>query len=193
MFELDIVGLLTGKTIATTDYCHITGFFVGLMTCRSMDTSDNWHVEQLTRRTNDMSDYWHVGLLTCRTTDTSDYWHVGLLTYNRLFLSDYWRVGLPVCHHHYHHQSLKREGRWCATDDFVTSFLHLPLFSTALWDLSNSRPVHSLMLSSHLFLCLPCLLPPFTVPCKMVLARPDERKNMTIPLQFASLYDRLEV
>ena len=32
------------------------------------------------------------------------------------------------------------------------------LFSTALWDLANSRPVHSLMLSSHLFLCLPRLL-----------------------------------
>ena len=30
------------------------------------------------------------------------------------------------------------------------------------------------MLSSHLFLCLPCLLPPFTMPCKMVLARLDE-------------------
>ena len=29
------------------------------------------------------------------------------------------------------------------------------LFSTALWDLTNSRPVHSLMLSSHLFLCPP--------------------------------------
>ena len=29
------------------------------------------------------------------------------------------------------------------------------LFSTALWDLPNSRPVHSLMFSSHLFLCLP--------------------------------------
>ena len=41
----------------------------------------------------------------------------------------------------------------------------------------NSRPVHSLMLSSHLFLCLPCLLPPFTVPRKMVLARPDERET----------------
>ena len=26
------------------------------------------------------------------------------------------------------------------------------------------------------FLCLPCLLHPFTVPCKMVLARPDERE-----------------
>ena len=37
------------------------------------------------------------------------------------------------------------------------------LFSTALWDFASSRPVHSLMLSSHLFLCLPCLLPPFTV------------------------------
>ena len=55
------------------------------------------------------------------------------------------------------------------------SFLHFSLFSTALWDLVNSRPVHSQMLSFHLFLYLPCRLPPFTVPCKMVLARPDER------------------
>ena len=62
-------------------------------------------------------------------------------------------------------------------DSFTTSFLHSFLFSTALWDLSNSRPVHSLTLSSHLFLCLPCLLPPFTVPCKMVLARSDERET----------------
>ena len=30
------------------------------------------------------------------------------------------------------------------------------------------------MLSSHPFLHLPCLLLPFIVPCKMVLARPDE-------------------
>ncbi len=76
-----------------------------------------------------------------------------------------------------HHQSLNREGRWGTTDDFATSFFHFPLFSTALWDLPNSRPVHSLMLSSHLFLCPPCLLPPITVPCKMVLARPDERET----------------
>ena len=54
----------------------------------------------------------------------------------------------------HHHLSLNREGRWGTTDDFATSFLHFPLFSTALWDLANSRPVHSLMLSSHLFLCL---------------------------------------
>ena len=73
-------------------------------------------------------------------------------------------------HHHHHHQSLYREGRWGTTDDFATSFLHFSLFSTALWDLANSRPVHSLMLSSHLFLCRPCLLPPFTVPCKFLLS-----------------------
>ena len=91
-------------------------------------------------------------------------------------------------HHHHHHQSLNREGRWGTTDDFATSFLHFSLFSTALWNLQNSWPVHSLM-SSHLFLCLPCLLPPFTVPCEMVLARSDEH----IPLQFASLYDGQEV
>ena len=44
-------------------------------------------------------------------------------------------------HHHHHHQSLNREGRWGTTDDFATSFLHCSLFSTALWDLLNSRPV----------------------------------------------------
>ena len=55
--------------------------------------------------------------------------------------------------HHHHHQSLNCEGSWGTTDDFATSFLLFSLFSTALWDLPNSRPVHSLMLSSHLFLC----------------------------------------
>ena len=75
------------------------------------------------------------------------------------------------------HLSLNREGRWGTGDDFATSSSIFSLFSTALLDLPNSRPVHSLMLSSHLFLCLPCLLSPFTVPCKMVLARPDERET----------------
>ena len=75
------------------------------------------------------------------------------------------------------HLYLGREGRWCTTGDFTTSFLHFPPFSTALWNLPNSRPVHSLMLSSYFFLCLPFFLSPFTVPCKMVLARPDERET----------------
>ena len=60
---------------------------------------------------------------------------------------------------------------------FCNQFSPFSLFSTALWDLPNSRLVHILMLSSHLFLCPPCLLPPFTVPCKMVWARPDERET----------------
>ena len=77
-------------------------------------------------------------------------------------------------HHHHHHLSLNREGRWGTAGEFATSFLHFPLFSTALWDLPTSGPVHSLMLSSHLFLCQPCLVPPFTVPCNM--ARPHERE-----------------
>ena len=41
---------------------------------------------------------------------------------------------------HHHHLSLNREGRWGTRDDFTTSFLHSSLFSTALWDLANSRP-----------------------------------------------------
>ena len=44
------------------------------------------------------------------------------------------------------------------TTRFTTSFLHFSLFSTALWDLPNSTLVHSLVLSSHLFFCLPCFL-----------------------------------
>ena len=60
------------------------------------------------------------------------------------------------------HLSLNREGRWGTTDDFATSFLHFSLFSTALGDLANCWPVHSLMLFPHLFLCLPCLLLPST-------------------------------
>ena len=62
-------------------------------------------------------------------------------------------------------------------------FLRFSLCSTALWDLAISRPVHSLMLSSHLFFCQPCLLPPFIIPFKMVLGRPDERK--TCPYHFS--------
>ena len=84
----------------------------------------------------------------------------------------------PLYHHHY--LSLNRKGCWGTTDDFTSCFLHFFLFFTALLDLTNSRPVHSRMLSSHLYF-LPCLHPPFTVLCKMVLARPDERK--TCPYQ----------
>ena len=98
-----------------------------------------------------------------------------------------WGYMLAVVWIIHHHQSLNHEGRWGTRDDFAISFIHFPLFSTALWDLPNSRPVHSLMLSSHLFLCLPCLLPPFTVPCTIVLARPDERETWPYTVVCVSL------
>ena len=63
-----------------------------------------------------------------------------------LFLSFY------VSSYNLSHLSLNREGRWVTTDDFAASFLHFSLFFTALWDLTNSGPVHSLMLSFYLFL-----------------------------------------
>ena len=61
------------------------------------------------------------------------------------------KMGRDVSHLISSHLSFNREGRWGTTDDFATSFLHSSLFSTALWDLANSRPVHSLMLSVRLF------------------------------------------
>ena len=77
-----------------------------------------------------------------------------------------WRILRYVSNHHHHHLSLNREGPGAPQMVQPVSSI-FTLFSTALWDLANSRPVHSLMWSCHLFLCLPCLLPPYTVPCKM--------------------------
>ena len=66
------------------------------------------------------------------------------------------------------HLSLNCEVCWGTTDDLANSFLHFHCSPLAPWDLATSRPVHFLMLSSQLFLCLPCLFPSFSVPCKMV-------------------------
>ena len=84
---------------------------------------------------------------------------------------------------HLLHVSFNHGGHWGTRDDFKTSFLQFSLFSPARWDLANSRSVHSLVLSPHLFLCLPCLLPAFAVLSEMVLARPDERE--TCPHRFS--------
>ena len=46
------------------------------------------------------------------------------------------------------HLSSNCRGYWGTTDDFTTTFLHFSLFSTAIWNLANSRPIHSLILSS---------------------------------------------
>ena len=46
-----------------------------------------------------------------------------------------------------------------------------PAFSTPRGFRLSVRPVHSLMLFSHRFPCLPLCLPPWTVPCRIDLAR----------------------
>ena len=51
-------------------------------------------------------------------------------------------------------------GRRGTTDEFATIPFHLDLFSAALVELAQSIPVHSLILSSHLFFCLPLFSSP---------------------------------
>ena len=72
--------------------------------------------------------------------------------------------------------------RWGTTVHFTTSFLHSSRLSAFHRSIFHSRPVHSLMLSSHHFLCLPLRLPPWTVPSRIVLASPDDR--VTCPYHF---------
>ena len=66
-------------------------------------------------------------------------------------------------------QSLNRGGRRGTTDDIATIPFHPSLSPAALRESPNPIPVYSLMLSSHLFFCLPLLLAPFTVTCRIVL------------------------
>ena len=60
-----------------------------------------------------------------------------------------------------------------------------PTFSILLCSplAAGTWPVHSLMLSSFFFFYLPYILPPSSVPCKMVLARLDKRE--TCPFHFS--------
>ena len=88
-------------------------------------------------------------------------------------------------HHFFFSSYLSRSlaDRWGTTVDFTTSFLHSSWFSAFHSTIFHSRPVHSLMLSSYRFLCLPLRLPPWTVPCRIVLACPDDR--VTCPYHFS--------
>ena len=79
------------------------------------------------------------------------------------------------------------EGRWGTTDEFATIPFHLDLLSAALGELAKSIPVHSLILSSHLFFCLPLFLFPFTVPCRIVCAKPEDLETWPNQLSFRFL------
>ena len=71
-------------------------------------------------------------------------------------------------------QSLNLGGRRGTTDDIATIPFHPSLSSAALRESPNPIPVHSLMLSSHLFFCLPLFHFPFTVPCRTLFDMPDD-------------------
>ena len=79
------------------------------------------------------------------------------------------------------------EGRQGTIDEFATIPFHLDLFSAALVELAKSFPVHSLILSSHLFFCLPLFLFPFTVPCRIVFAKPEDLETWPNHLSFRFL------
>ena len=53
----------------------------------------------------------------------------------------------------------------------TTNFLQFTAFRSTLF---HSRPVHSSVLSSHRFPSLPLRHPPCTVPCRIILASPDD-------------------
>ena len=79
------------------------------------------------------------------------------------------------------------EGRRGTTDEFETILFNLDLFSAALVELAKSIPVHSLILSFHLFFCLPLFLFPFTVSCRIVFAKPEDLETWPNHLSFRFL------
>ena len=85
---------------------------------------------------------------------------------------------------HLSSQSLNIGGRRGTTDDVATTPFHPSLSSAVLRESPNPIPIHSLMLSSHLFFCLPLLLAPFTVPCRIVFAMPEDLEMWPYHLSF---------
>ena len=72
------------------------------------------------------------------------------------------------------------------TSEQLTPF-NLVLFSATLVELVKSIPVYSLILSSHYFFCLPLLLFPFTVPSRIVFAKPEDLETCPNHLSFRFL------
>ena len=81
-------------------------------------------------------------------------------------------------------QSLNLGGRRGTTDDVATITFYPSLSSAAPRESPNPIPVHSLRLSSHLFFCLPLLLAPFTVPCRIVFAMSEDLEMWPYHLSF---------
>ena len=81
-------------------------------------------------------------------------------------------------------QFLNLEGCWGSIDAVATFLLHISLSSAALRELPNAKPVHSLILYSHRPFCLPLLLTPFTVLCRVVVDIPEDLEMLQCYLSF---------
>ena len=81
-------------------------------------------------------------------------------------------------------QSFILGGRRGTTDDIATIPFHPSLSFVVLKESPNPIYVHFLILSSHLFFCLPLLLTPFTVPCRIVFAMPEDLEMWSYHLSF---------
>ena len=79
------------------------------------------------------------------------------------------------------------KGRRSTTYEFATIPFHLDPISAAPVELAKSILVHSLILSSHLFFCLPPFLFPLTVPCRIVFPKPEDLETWPNHVSFRVL------
>ena len=86
--------------------------------------------------------------------------------------SELFSLSLNSLTHSLTHSSRSLHDRWLLKDDRATTFLHSSLSSAFRRASPNPNPVHSGVLSCHLFLCLPFFLPPCTASCRVIFASP---------------------
>ena len=103
-------------------------------------------------------------------SNLSNQWQEPFHSWN-IIISKHW---LPFLFYSILFYPIALEGCRDTIDEFATIPFHLVLFSAALVELAKSIPVHSLILSFHLFFCLPFVLCPYTVPCRIALAKPED-------------------
>ena len=103
---------------------------------------------------------------------------------------------IPVHHYHHHHQFLNREGRLGTTDDFATIFFFFSPFFPVLHCPLGLAELQACSFSDVVFPPLPLSAlssSPFHCALQDGFGKTWWTGNMTIPLQFASIYDRQAV
>ena len=125
--------------------------------------------------------YWRKCVLSVVMTNWISYGHslvnwvwTGKIRIKHIICDHDAQTGSYFCTDFISPQSLNLGGRRGTIDDVATIHFHTSLSSAALRKSPNPIPVHFLMLSFHLVFCLPLRLAPFTVPCRIVFAMPED-------------------